>query len=82
MAFLTGFLETYWWLIPLFFMVLCFLWSEDHESRQGKSVETRPSDSALGILDREIGPIEYEDRILTMGLKADGDLLVNGPYTH
>lgn len=75
MTSLLTFLETCWWIIPLSLLVLFFLSGKVFKICQGKRVEYRTGDSALEILDRryasgEIGPMEYLDKVLTMGIRS------------
>jgi uncharacterized membrane protein len=77
MTALTTFLDTYWWLIPLAMMGLCFLAMKKGSICCGLWEGHRSDDSALDILDRrfasgEIGGSEYEEKILTMGLRNRG----------
>jgi len=74
MTSLATILKTYWWLIPLGMMVPCIFSTGRIGFLGGMGKEHRPGESTLDNLDRryasgEIGPIEYEDKILTMGLK-------------
>jgi len=74
MTSLTVFLKTYWWLILLGMMALCFLSRKDSGICCGLGAEHPTGTSTLEILDRryasgEIGPIEYEEKILTLGLR-------------
>ena len=71
------FLETYWWLIPLGLIALCFLVVRHGSICCGMWEGHRSDSSALDILDRryasgEIGRIEYAEKILTMGLRNRG----------
>ena len=69
----TTFLETYWWLIPLIMMGLCFRAMRKGGICCGMWEGHRSDSSVLDTLDRryasgKIGRIEYEEKILTMGL--------------
>jgi uncharacterized membrane protein len=73
-AFMT-FLNTYWWIIPLIMMGLCFLAMRRGGLCCGMWEGHQSDGSALDTLDRryaagEIGHIEYEEKILTMGLEG------------
>jgi uncharacterized membrane protein len=70
----TAFLNTYWWIIPLIMMGFCFLTTRKGGICSGMWEGHQSDGSVLDILDRryatgEIGRIEYEEKILTMGLR-------------
>ena len=74
MTAISAFLETYWWLIPLAMMALCFLASRDGNICCGLWDGGRSDGSALDILDRryasgDINSTEYQEKILTMGMR-------------
>jgi uncharacterized membrane protein len=71
---------SFWWIVPILMMILCFLMMRGRKgsmmcgfgSRGSDSQQTRDSDSAIDILDKryasgEINKAEYEEkkRILT-----------------
>ena len=73
----TAFLNTYWWIIPLTMMGVCFLAMRKGGICCGMWEGHRSDGSVLDILDRryaarDIGNIEYEEKILTMGLTNRG----------
>lgn len=70
----TTFLDTYWWIIPLIMMGFCFLAMRRGGVCCGLLEGHQTDGSVLDILDRryasgEIGRIEYEEKVLTIGLR-------------
>jgi len=71
MTTLTTFLNTYWWIIPLAMMGLCFLAMRKGSICCGMWEGHRSDGSALDTLDRRyasgnISGIEYEEMLLRM----------------
>jgi uncharacterized membrane protein len=77
MTALTTFLDTYWWIIPLAMMGLCFLTMRKGGMCSGWWEADDRDGTALDILDRrfacgEIDKIEYEEKILAIGRRDRG----------
>ena len=75
---------SFWWVVPIFMMILCFFMMRGRRgammcglgSRDIGSHHTRDSDSALEILDKryasgDIGKDEYEEKKRTLADSAD-----------
>ena len=67
MTTLSAFLDTYWWIIPLAMMALCFLAARRGGMCSGGWEADESGENALKILDRrfargEIDKMEYEEK--------------------
>jgi len=70
---------SFWWIVPIFMIILCFLMMRGRRgsmmcgfgSSDTDSKQTRTSDSAMDILDKryasgEINKVEYEEKKRTL----------------